>query len=220
MATNNAANYNPTQYNVLVGGASGAIANVAPSSTTGYVLVSNGISSNPSFQSISTSGTLVLISSQTVSSGTSAVIFNSGISSTYETYLLVVSNVKGSVGGNLALQWSTNSGASYVTTGYQTAVNYGAYTIPFSGYANLNVTTYAYVCYSPTSGTGATFVVLQDVTNGGAPKVESNAIASLATPTFNYGMSINNGTANINTVKVYALSGTFSGTFTLFGLLE
>ena len=49
MATNNAANYSPTQYNVQVGGASGTLSNVAPSATSGIPLVSGGSSANPSF---------------------------------------------------------------------------------------------------------------------------------------------------------------------------
>lgn len=49
MSTNNSANYRPTQYNSIVGAATGGITNVAPSATTGIPLVSNGSSANPSF---------------------------------------------------------------------------------------------------------------------------------------------------------------------------
>lgn len=49
MATNNSCDYAPTQYNVQVGGASGTLANVSPSSTSGVPIISQGASSNPSF---------------------------------------------------------------------------------------------------------------------------------------------------------------------------
>ena len=49
MATNNATNYSPTQYNTQVGGANGTLVNIAPSATAGIPLVSGGSSANPSF---------------------------------------------------------------------------------------------------------------------------------------------------------------------------
>lgn len=49
MTTNNNLNYQPLQYNTLVGGVNGGIGNVAPSSTSGIPITSNGSSSNPSF---------------------------------------------------------------------------------------------------------------------------------------------------------------------------
>lgn len=49
MATNNAANYSPTQYNVQTGGANGTLNNVAPSATSGNPLISQGSSSQPIF---------------------------------------------------------------------------------------------------------------------------------------------------------------------------
>ena len=56
MSYNNNCNYNPIQYNVLVGSSNGGISNVSPSSTSGYVLTSNGASSNPSFQILGSLG--------------------------------------------------------------------------------------------------------------------------------------------------------------------
>lgn len=73
MVYNNAANINPTglvkadgsggfsgetttQYNVLVGGTSNGISNVAPSATTGIALVSQGVASNPAFGTVVPAG--------------------------------------------------------------------------------------------------------------------------------------------------------------------
>jgi len=52
MTTNNSTNYVPVQYNTIIGGSSGSIQNIAPSSTSGYVLATNGAAANCSFQEI------------------------------------------------------------------------------------------------------------------------------------------------------------------------
>lgn len=63
--TNNSMNYSPSQYNVQVGGTSGSLVNIAPSSTAGTVLKSAGASSNPIYSTAaypvtsSTSGNVV-----------------------------------------------------------------------------------------------------------------------------------------------------------------
>jgi hypothetical protein len=49
MPINNATNYQTTQHDVLVGAANNLITNIAPTSTSGIPLVSNGTSSDPSF---------------------------------------------------------------------------------------------------------------------------------------------------------------------------
>ena len=49
MVTNNSSNYAPVQYNVIIGGALGTIASVAPSATSGVPVISQGSSSNPVF---------------------------------------------------------------------------------------------------------------------------------------------------------------------------
>lgn len=52
MTTNNSTNYVPVQYNTVVGGSSGSIQNITPSSTSGYVLATNGSAANCSFQEV------------------------------------------------------------------------------------------------------------------------------------------------------------------------
>lgn len=56
MTYNNATDSRVTQYNVIVGGAKNRLANVAPSSTTGVPLISQGASSNPAFGVASIAG--------------------------------------------------------------------------------------------------------------------------------------------------------------------
>lgn len=49
MPTNNSCNYDPTQYNVQTGGASGTLNNVAPSATSGVPVISQGSAAQPIF---------------------------------------------------------------------------------------------------------------------------------------------------------------------------
>lgn len=63
-----------TQYNVLVGGASNAVANVAPSATSGVPLVSGGSSANPSF------GTAVVAGGGTGATTLTGVLTGNGTS--------------------------------------------------------------------------------------------------------------------------------------------
>jgi hypothetical protein len=66
MATNNSADYSPTQYNTQVGGANGTMVNISPSATAGIPFVSGGSSANPSFTTAVVAG-----------GGTGAVSFTS-----------------------------------------------------------------------------------------------------------------------------------------------
>jgi hypothetical protein len=56
MSFNNASNYRPIRYNVQVGGTNNNLAQVAPSTTIGIALVSNGSSANPSFSTVTIAG--------------------------------------------------------------------------------------------------------------------------------------------------------------------
>jgi hypothetical protein len=69
MATNNASDQSPTQYNVQVGGASGTLSNVAPSATSGVPLVSGGASANPSFTTATIAGGGTNATSMSTSTG-------------------------------------------------------------------------------------------------------------------------------------------------------
>lgn len=66
------------------------------------------------------SGALVLIQTQTAG-GVAALNFTAGITGTYNNYLLIVDSANCPTGGggdNLAVQLSTNGGATYIATGY------------------------------------------------------------------------------------------------------
>lgn len=56
VGTNNAANYQTTQYNLITGGASNGINNVAPSATSGVPVISQGASAQPTFGTAAIAG--------------------------------------------------------------------------------------------------------------------------------------------------------------------
>lgn len=60
-----------------------------------------------------------LIQSQTVSGSPSTIAFTSGITSSYATYVVVLSGVTPSANDQLAMQVSTDGGATYIAIGYQ-----------------------------------------------------------------------------------------------------
>jgi hypothetical protein len=117
MVTNNSANYQPTQYAVQIGGANGALANVALG-TASQVLTSNGAGVAPTFQTVSAVNSPSFIAYQS-----SAVSNATGDGTTYSLIC----------GSTL-----TNVGAAYATgTGLFTAPTSGAYVFNANVYLNL-----------------------------------------------------------------------------------
>lgn len=233
-----------TQHDVLVGGASNAITSVGTGSA-GQVLQSGGASADPSYSTAtypSTSGTsgniltsngtnwvssansgvgnLVLIQSQTASAVTN-ITFTSGINSTYNNYVLYFSKLIPSNGGYvLELQVSINGGSSYIATGYTS----GATTNGFNtnAWGNANSTSFMYVAnnaLSTTAGHTASGVInLLDFTSNTFPKglghmIRDDALQILLAGDYAV-------VSTINAFKILASTGTFSGVFTLFGILE
>lgn len=77
MASNNAENYRPTQYNIQTGGSNGLLNDVVPSATSGVPLISQGSSSQPTF------GTAVVAGGGTgITSATAYAVLCGGTSST------------------------------------------------------------------------------------------------------------------------------------------
>jgi hypothetical protein len=74
VGTNNAANHQTTQYNVLTGGASNLINNVAPSATSGVPVISQGASSQPVF------GTAVVAGGGTGATSLTGILTGNGTS--------------------------------------------------------------------------------------------------------------------------------------------
>lgn len=208
-----------TAYSVLTAGttSTGALQNVSGVGTTGQVLTSTGASSVPTWQAASN---FVVIQSQTAS-GSSGLTFTSGITSAYNNFFLLFSDVTLSGSIQLVVQLSVSAGV-YITTGYtsgQNIVKYNSSTL-----ANTNFTNGLLLIDSNSTSTISGFTYLQNLTSGlNIPTAVGNVslydtAASGAFQVFTCGSY--NTTSTVIAFKILPSSGTFSGTFTLFGYLE
>jgi hypothetical protein len=219
MVTNNAANYQPVQYNVLTGGASGGINNIS-TGTTGQVLIAQGASAQPIW---ATGGSMVLLSTQTASN-TASISFTTQITSTYKNYLLEVTNfLSVSVGVVLGLSLSTNGGTSYLATNYLSGVNYVQYNS--STFANGTITTLMnlYVSTTTAAPTANGVYYLFNLNSAIAPMAMGIAVGAISTGgTLYYSLepSVQTAATNINALQIKCTSGNMStGVFSLYGIL-
>jgi hypothetical protein len=168
---------------------------------------------------------LVLLNSQTVS-GVSSVVFSSTyITSTYNKYVLHYSGMtSGSSGcfGNLALQYSTNNGSSYVTTGYSSVGGIGTATGAGDGVYLAGSSTPIYNTSTPSQGD-----IIFSVPSSSSQKVFEYEFQGFTTPSgspsVQQGLTTNTGTTAFNNVKIIDISGAcnnISGTFTLSGFAQ
>ncbi len=111
-----------TNHAVQVGNSTGSLTSI-PNGTTGQVLTAQ-TGADPIWTTISVpggGGALVFIESQTAS-GVAELNFTTGITSTYNNYLVILTNIQPTVAGkDFIVQLSTNGRASYITTGYKTS---------------------------------------------------------------------------------------------------
>jgi hypothetical protein len=217
-----------TAYGVVVGGTTttGALQVITPG-TSGKVLQYNGASSLPTWVTAPAGGTnrLVLIQSQTASSS-SSLTFTSGITSTYNDYWVLMSSINLSASNPLQIQISTNGGSSYITSGYFTGINSIASTAASGTWSNaINATSYLVAVYSNGSSyylytnlylynmtAGSGFVCSQGSGSAG----DMSTVNKFTFPQGVYGTA----STTVNALKFVPSSGTFSGTITLFGILE
>lgn len=195
--------------------------------TAGFVLTSNGASA-PSFQALPTglSSGWVFIQSQTAS-GSSALNFTTGISSTYSNYALVWDTMapftSPTVLMYLIVQLSTDGGATYLTTGYQSGVNNFLYNS--ASWSN-ETSTEGFLhtsCLSTTYFMSGT-MMLYGLTTGGYPyyTVVGTAQGSGGLGIYNQtGGGMYQSTATVNALRILFSPGTItSGRATLYGLAK
>jgi hypothetical protein len=130
MATNNADNFsNPIS---IANGGTGAASfdTDAPIYYNGTVFADPGVGNYPQVLTSAGSGSapvwdlspagMILVNTATTTAGQATVTFTTGITSAFNTYLLVVSHFAGASTSAklLSMQYSTNGGSSYVSTGY------------------------------------------------------------------------------------------------------
>ncbi len=192
--------------------------------TAGQVLTSGGAGVAPSYSSAGATSTgWVFISKQTASGG-ATLTFTSGITATYKNYVLLFSSMIPTTAGDfIVVQLSTNSGSSYIATGYTSGIN--RMTISTATFTNANVTTWFYAGGQVNGTAGLNCAMyLYSLTNNVNPSSSCNFVMQQSGPTA--GMGIAGGTYNsaiiVNALQVSASSGgnITSGTVSLFGIKE
>lgn len=175
-------------------------------------------SGSNSTSGISSVGSLVKISTQ-VASSSSSIVFTSGISSEYRNYFMVCDNVSVSGSGvSVEIQLSSNGGSSYISTGYLSGYLQTEYNSSSS--TNGNTTSGLIIGNFSSGSTGAGNIYIYNLTT-------TSTISSTGGFTFYNGSStfsdITQGTYNtataMNALQVTVSSGTFSGNFTLYGIV-
>lgn len=224
MATQNKVNNSlgTTAYAVMCGGttATGAVQPVASVGTSGQVLKSNGAGALPSFQDITGQGALVQIGSTQNASSSSSIDFTSGIDTTYDTYLVVISNAVPLAAKGLILTFSVNGGSSYITTNYQSGNivhTYNSATV-FNDNSTGAVQLSGGQATTSTVGVSA-WVWLYGLATSNQPKVYAIGYWNNGAPVSGRYITKNTTTSGVNALRFeFSTTTIVSGSFTLFGL--
>lgn len=203
-------------------GAMNSFISGAGTGTTGQVLTSNGVSSPPTWQAASGGSGWVLLQSQTASNS-ATISFTTGISATYYNYVLVFDGVVPVTNGALLqIQYSTNGGSSYVSTGYSSGTGLGS-NVGGAG-SSQGTSTSAMVIAAlnnAANNAGAGTCWLYNLTSGSS--------ASSVTRGYNVGSNLiilsgglfGNTTSVINAIQLSFSSGNISaGHFHLYGISQ
>lgn len=186
--------------------------------TSGNILTSDGTNWTSAAPS-GGAGSLVFITSKTASSSADITFDSSEITATYPSYLLTFYNaLPANTSNTLQLQYSTDNGSSYITSGYLSVFGAAA----FSATAHVLLSIPGFTSNSVGAGTGQ--VNLYNITTGGTP----NVIGSVAMGQSNIGAmttytiaSIGPATTTVNNIKIFYASGNItSGTFVLYGIKQ
>lgn len=175
-------------------------------------------------------GSMTKLQTQTASSSSSITFTSTYLTSTYKVYQLHCTAIDlSNDGGNLGIQTSTDNGSSYTTTGYKNirifnrddtsthAINSGHGTSD----DRVRIVGTGYGVGTNNNEGGMSIVTIFDPSGTGKGKFfkcygchfdENNKLA-MQDHTF----ALDQSTA-INNFKIVSASGTFSGTFTLYGI--
>lgn len=239
MVLKNSANYAPTQYDVLVGGANNAISNITPG-TSGTILQSAG-SSNPTYSTATypaTAGTngnvlqsngtnfssatitapgMDYITTITASNSASIAFTSTYITSKYTTYKIILKNIV-PVASSAILEcvMSTDNGSTYITTSYLSGIN----TIQ-SGDTSQNHSASTTYVYLGTTSNSTALGLCGDVNFYGLPVtiVKFTCGLCFAAAKNIQVYSYQPGTSAVNNLKFLLSSGNISsGTISLYGI--
>ena len=123
------------------------------------------------------------------------------------------------------MQLSTNGGSSYITSGYFAGQNSASETAAGVLGNDVNTTSFMESLYSSTTGVyGSSVLYLYNATSGsGYVECWGNGVNFNPSTHVYYTMQLsayNTASTTVNALKFIPDSGTFSGTITIFGILE
>jgi hypothetical protein len=191
--------------------------------TSGQFLTSAGTGSAPTWTTPS-AGAMTLISSATASN--TALISFTGLTTSYRAYILEYDSVYAqTLGATLLLQFSTDNGSSYITSGYQRTVIYQISSTVSGNYSTSDSYLYAggFTGLSTTSTQTASgmLTIFAPAVSGKIANtyIQSNCINQNGLLENYFGAQANTTTSAINAFKVYAGPGNIvAGNFRLYGL--
>lgn len=171
----------------------------------------------------STSGAWVLLDQATASSSAGIAFSSTYITAAYSAYkILIAGAIPASNGVNLELQFSTNNGSSYLSTGYLATYNFTS----SGGSSSSSVTSYVPLSDSSNSIANTANdgwsgeILLQNLTTGGTPVITGNG-SYISGSQFFSGTFGGRGPTSItvNNINFLFSSGNIaSGTFSLYGI--
>lgn len=175
--------------------------------TTNYLVTTN-----------SRSGSLVLIQTQTASSSAS-LAFTTGITSTYNAFLLIYTNYTPATNAtSLQLQYSTNGGSTYISTGYQSGTNANNYNN--NTWTNVSATNSVLLMVNAQTGTtNKGFIHLLDLSSGAVPIALGTALNGVIGA--QELLQSTSTSTTINAFQVLSSSGNMTtGVFSLYGIVK
>jgi hypothetical protein len=135
-----------TQFDVLVGGASNAISSIAPSSTSGIALISQGASANPAF------GTVVVAGGGTGATTLTGVLIGNGTSAVTGNAITQFDVLVGGAGNAItSIAPSATSGIPFVSAGSSSNPSFGTAVVAGGGTGITSTTAYAPIAGGTTS---------------------------------------------------------------------
>jgi hypothetical protein len=172
---------------------------------------------------VGTGGGLTLLDTQTASASAS-LDFTTGITSTYDVYLLQLSNiVPATDGADLYLRYSTDGGSSYLATNYNYAFR-SYFADAFDGEANSTSATHILIGGSLGNGTGEHWnadVWLHNLPSALYKTARFDGYGYISNPLAGaaFGMGIYGTTSAVNALRLIMSAGNItSGVARLYGI--
>lgn len=197
----------------------------APLALTDFALTYDASAAGVKKAALNKLGNLVLIQTQTVS-GVATVDFTTGIDGTYETFVVIYSNVVPQTDNtDLYLRTSSNGGSSFDAAGnYRTMFSYwtsGSAGGTFSG-GNSDTSTFFQMGANLGNATGEQISGHFEFVRGGTNRFGMHGQHTQESKDARGATGLNGGTradsVAVNAIRMMISSGNISGTFSLYGV--